>query len=58
MSFRPLRDRVVIRRLEGDENTKGGIIIPDTAKESRRKARLSPSDRAAGMRTANFKRSR
>ena len=33
MSFRPLRDRVVLRRLEGDEKTKGGIIIPDTAKE-------------------------
>jgi chaperonin GroES len=33
MSFRPLHDRVVIRRLEGDEKTKGGIIIPDTAKE-------------------------
>ena len=33
MSFRPLHDRVVIRRLESDEKTKGGIIIPDTAKE-------------------------
>jgi chaperonin GroES len=33
MSFRPLHDRVVIRRLEGDEKTKGGIIIPDTVKE-------------------------
>ena len=33
MSFRPLHDRVVIRRLEGEEKTKGGIIIPDTAKE-------------------------
>ncbi|MDZ5452212.1 co-chaperone GroES [Labrys sp. KB_33_2] len=33
MSFRPLHDRVVLRRLEGDEKTKGGIIIPDTAKE-------------------------
>jgi chaperonin GroES len=31
--FRPLHDRVVIRRIEGDEKTKGGIIIPDTAKE-------------------------
>src|ERR1700723_2104453 len=33
MKFRPLHDRVVIRRMEGDEKTKGGIIIPDTAKE-------------------------
>jgi chaperonin GroES len=33
MEFRPLHDRVVIRRIESDEKTKGGIIIPDTAKE-------------------------
>ena len=33
MKFRPLHDRVVIRRIEGEEKTKGGIIIPDTAKE-------------------------
>ena len=33
MSFRPLHDRVVIRRLDADEKTKGGIIIPDTVKE-------------------------
>jgi len=33
MGFRPLHDRVVIRRLDGEEKTKGGIIIPDTAKE-------------------------
>jgi chaperonin GroES len=33
MKFRPLHDRVVVRRLEGEEKTKGGIIIPDTAKE-------------------------
>ena len=33
MKFRPLHDRVVVRRLEEDERTKGGIIIPDTAKE-------------------------
>jgi chaperonin GroES len=33
MKFRPLHDRVVVRRLESDEKTKGGIIIPDTAKE-------------------------
>jgi chaperonin GroES len=33
MHFRPLHDRVVIRRLEQEEKTAGGIIIPDTAKE-------------------------
>ena len=33
MKFRPLHDRVVIRRIEGEEKTKAGIIIPDTAKE-------------------------
>jgi chaperonin GroES len=33
MKFRPLHDRVVVRRIEEDEKTRGGIIIPDTAKE-------------------------
>jgi chaperonin GroES len=33
MKFRPLHDRVVVKRLEQDEKTTGGIIIPDTAKE-------------------------
>ena len=33
MNFRPLHDRVLVRRVEQDERTKGGIIIPDTAKE-------------------------
>ena len=33
MKFRPLHDRVVVRRLESEEKTKGGIIIPDSAKE-------------------------
>ena len=33
MKFRPLHDRVVVRRLEEDERSAGGIIIPDTAKE-------------------------
>jgi chaperonin GroES len=33
MSFRPLHDRVLVRRLEQQQTTKGGIIIPDTAKE-------------------------
>ena len=33
MKFRPLHDRVLVRRIEADEKTAGGIIIPDTAKE-------------------------
>jgi chaperonin GroES len=33
MQFRPLHDRVVVRRVDAEEKTKGGIIIPDTAKE-------------------------
>ena len=33
MNFRPLHDRVVVKRIEGEEKTKGGIIIPDNAKE-------------------------
>ncbi|MEQ1409015.1 co-chaperone GroES [Neorhizobium sp. Rsf11] len=33
MSFRPLHDRILVRRVESEEKTKGGIIIPDTAKE-------------------------
>jgi len=33
MKFRPLHDRVVVRRIQEDERTKGGIIVPDTAKE-------------------------
>src|SRR6202521_5914760 len=33
MKFRPLHDRVVVRRIEEDDRTRGGIIIPDTAKE-------------------------
>jgi chaperonin GroES len=33
MKFRPLHDRVLVKRIEQEEKTKGGIIIPDTAKE-------------------------
>ena len=33
MKIRPLQDRILVQRLEGEEKTKGGIIIPDTAKE-------------------------
>ncbi|MCU0912630.1 MAG: co-chaperone GroES [Rhodobacteraceae bacterium] len=33
MAFKPLHDRVLVKRVESDEKTKGGLIIPDTAKE-------------------------
>ena len=33
MAFKPLHDRVLVRRVESEEKTKGGLIIPDTAKE-------------------------
>ena len=33
MEFTPLHDRVLVRRIEGEDKTKGGLIIPDTAKE-------------------------
>ncbi len=50
MKFRPLHDRVVLRRIEGEEKTKGGIIIPDTVKRSRRKVRWSPWGQVHGTR--------
>jgi len=40
MAFRPLHDRVVVRRLEGEEKTKGGIIIPDTVKEKPQEGKI------------------
>jgi chaperonin GroES len=40
MKFRPLHDRVVVRRIEEDERTRGGIIIPDTAKEKPQEGRV------------------
>lgn len=38
MKFRPLGDRILVQRLEGEEKTKGGIIIPETAKEKPQEA--------------------
>ncbi len=40
MKFRPLHDRVLVRRLEEDERSAGGIIIPDTAKEKPMQAEI------------------
>jgi chaperonin GroES len=40
MAFRPLHDRVVVERLDSEEKTKGGIIIPDTAKEKPQEGKI------------------
>ena len=40
MSLRPLHDRIIVERLDEDEKTKGGIIIPDSAKEKPQKGRI------------------
>jgi len=40
MAFRPLYDRVVVKRIEGEEKTKGGIIIPDTVKEKPQEGKI------------------
>ena len=39
MKFRPLHDRVVVKRIDAEEKTAGGIIIPDSAKEKRSEER-------------------
>ncbi len=40
MKIRPLHDRIIVKRFEGEEKTKGGIIIPDTAKEKAQEAKV------------------
>ena len=40
MNFKPLHDRVVVKRIETDEKSSGGIIIPDTAKEKPKKGKI------------------
>jgi len=47
MKFRPLHDRVVVKRIDAEEKTAGGIIIPDTAKEKPSQAKSPPSAPAA-----------
>jgi chaperonin GroES len=53
MKFRPLHDRVVVKRIDAEEKTKGGIIIPDSAKEKPSRAKCSRSVRAAATRLAS-----
>jgi chaperonin GroES len=53
MSFRPLHDRVLVRRIDADEKTAGGIIIPDTAKEKPQRGEIIAV--GAGIRTEDGK---
>jgi chaperonin GroES len=53
MKFRPLHDRVVVKRIDAEEKTAGGIIIPDTAKRSPRRAKSLPSVPVAATRAAS-----
>ena len=57
MKFRPLHDRVVVRRIEEDTKTAGGIIIPDTAKEKPMQGESSRSVPAPETRAASSCRS-
>ena len=57
MKFRPLHDRVVIRRIEGEEKTKGGIIIPDTVKEKPQEGEVIAAGPAPATRAASWFRS-
>jgi chaperonin GroES len=54
MKFKPLHDRVVVKPLEGETKTKGGIIIPDTAKEKPMEGKIIAA--GPGARDANGKR--
>ena len=53
MRFRPLHDRVVVKRIDAEDKTAGGIIIPDTAKEKPRRAKSPPSARVAATKPAS-----
>ncbi len=57
MKFRPLHDRVVVKRLEGEEKTKGGIIIPDSAKEKPQEGQVVAVGPAPVTKTASSSRS-
>jgi chaperonin GroES len=57
MKFRPLHDRVVVRRIEEDERTRGGIIIPDTAKEKPQQGEIVAVGPGARDEKASFSRS-
>ena len=51
--FRPLHDRVVVKRIDADEKSKGGIIIPDSAKEKPSQGEVTAVARAAATKPAS-----
>jgi chaperonin GroES len=53
MAFKPLHDRVLVRRVQSEEKTKGGLIIPDTAKEKPAEGESSRSVKAPARIRAN-----
>jgi co-chaperonin GroES (HSP10) len=53
MKFRPLHDRVVVKRIDAEDKTAGGIIIPDTAKEKPSQMKSSPWARVAATKPAS-----
>ncbi len=53
MKFRPLHDRVLVRRVDAEEKTKGGIIIPDTAKEKPQEGEVVAAGPGPGTKTAS-----
>ena len=57
MKFRPLHDRIVVRRVDAEEKTKGGIIIPDTAKEKPQEGEVIAVGPGAETRAASSSRS-
>ena len=57
MTFRPLHDRILVRRIEAEEKTAGGIIIPDTAKEKPQEGEVIAVGPAPATRVASSRRS-
>ena len=54
MKIRPLQDRVIVKRVEEEEKTKGGIIIPDTAKEKPMEGKVIAVGKGRFWRTGRF----
>ncbi len=55
--FTPLHDRILVRRVEEADTTRGGIIIPDSAKDKPRREKSSPPAKARSAKKARFVRS-
>ncbi len=57
MKIRPLQDRIIVKRVQEEEKTKGGIIIPDTAKEKPIEGKVIAAGTARSWRTGRSARS-